>query len=187
MTNAVRRSGWTLALAWLMCALLALPAAAQSGSVAADRYDVDITVADGGALNVVERLSLDFTGGPFRHGYRDIPLDRVEAIRDVQVSEAARAYQAGAERPYTFQTSRQDDALRVDWWFPPTTNATREFEIRYRAEAPCASIPTATRCTGKRSAPITATRSSRRACWFTYRPTSTRTSSSWLPTPSGSG
>ena len=32
MTNAVRRSGWTLALAWLMCALLALPAAAQSGS-----------------------------------------------------------------------------------------------------------------------------------------------------------
>jgi hypothetical protein len=111
-----------------------LPAAAQSGSVVAESYDVDVTVEDGGALAVVERLTLDFSGGPFRHGYRDIPLGRVEAIRDVQVSEPGRPYQPGAERQYTFQTSRHGDALRVDWWFPPTANATREFEISYRAE-----------------------------------------------------
>src|SRR5438067_13736746 len=70
------RSVWrwvvALAVAWLAWAPLWLPAGAQSGSVAAEGYDVDLTVQDGGALAVVERLALDFSGGPFRHGYRDI-------------------------------------------------------------------------------------------------------------------
>jgi hypothetical protein len=127
---------WALALglAWLAWVPLWLPAAAQGGSVAAERYDVDVTVQDGGALAVGEHLTLDFSGGPFRHGYLDVSLARVERIQDVRVGEPGRAYEAGAERPYTYQTSRNGDALRIDWWFPPTTDATREFEISYRAE-----------------------------------------------------
>ncbi len=130
----VWRWGLALGLAWLLWTPLWLPVAAQSGSVVAQRYDVDVTVEDGGALAVVERLTLAFSGSTFRHGYRDIPLEHVEAIRDVQVRDPDRAYQPGVNQPYTYQTSRNGDALRIDWWFPPTTNATRTFEISYRAE-----------------------------------------------------
>jgi hypothetical protein len=132
------RSAWRWALmvafAWLAWAPLWLPAQAQDRSVVAERYDVDVSVLDDGALDVVEHLTLDFSGGPFRHGYRDIQLGRVEAIRDVQVSEPGRPYQPGAERPGTYDTTRREGALRIDWWFPPARNETRTFEIRYRAE-----------------------------------------------------
>ena len=127
------RISLALVLAWLAWAPLWLPARAQ-GDVAADRYDVDVTVLDGGALEVVEQLTLDFGGGPFRHGYRDVPLDRAGGIRDVQVGEPGQPYQPGVERPRTYATTRRGDVLRIDWWFPPTSNRTRTFEIRYRAE-----------------------------------------------------
>ncbi|HLH21565.1 MAG TPA: DUF2207 domain-containing protein [Chloroflexota bacterium] len=127
---------WLLALglAWLAWAPGWLPALAQAGSVAAERYDVDLTVEDGGALAVVERLTLDFNGGPFRHGYQTIDLTRVEGLHDVQVGEPGQPYQPGSDRPGTFQTSRNSNTLRVDWWFAPTANASRTFELSYRAE-----------------------------------------------------
>jgi hypothetical protein len=133
------RSAWrwalALGLAWLAWAPLWLPARAQDRSVVAERYDVDVTVLDGGALDVVERLTLDFSGGAFRHGYRDIPLGRVEGIRDVQVGEPGRPYQWGSDRPETFDTTQRGEVLRIDWWFPPTRDNSRTFEISYRAES----------------------------------------------------
>src|SRR3954468_7411644 len=129
---------WRLALLLGLVAALAAgvaaPARAQTVPVVADQYDVDLTVQTDGALAVVERLSLDFAGGPFRHGQRIIPLARVEAIRDVQVGEPGRPYAPGQNSPNTFNTHRDGNVLYVDWWFPATTNASRVFEIRYRAE-----------------------------------------------------
>jgi len=34
--------------------------------------------------------------------------------------------------PNTYQVEQDDGFLRIDWWFPPTSNATRTFAVRYR-------------------------------------------------------
>ncbi|HEY7064999.1 MAG TPA: DUF2207 domain-containing protein [Chloroflexota bacterium] len=127
---------WLVALAMVAAAWVALgrPVQAQSNDVVADRYDVDVTVADGGALEVVEHLQLDFQGGTFQHGFLNIALGRVEALRDVRVGEPGHDYSPGRESQYTYATTRDGDRLRIDWWFPPTTNDQRTFEISYRAE-----------------------------------------------------
>src|SRR5437016_4901174 len=82
---AVRRRGLALLLGLVavVAAGVAAPARAQTVPVVADQYDVDLTVQTDGALAVEERLSLDFAGGPFRHGQRIISLARVGAINDV--------------------------------------------------------------------------------------------------------
>ncbi len=123
-----------LVAAGVLGAGLGQTALAQTRAVTAEQYDVDITVENDGTLVIRERLTLAFTGGPFQHGFQTIALARVEAIRDVRVSEPGRPYAPGTERPYTFATSTRNNALRIDWWFPPTRDAQRTFEISYRAE-----------------------------------------------------
>ncbi len=130
----MRRAAVALALAWLVTIMAPPPARAQSGSVVAERYDVGVEILPDGALAVVERLALDFSGGPFRRGTSTIALDRVEAIRDVQVGEPGRPYERGSERPYTYATIDDGKRLEIAWWFPPTQDGRREFEIRYRVE-----------------------------------------------------
>src|SRR5439155_25760940 len=61
-----------------------------------------------------------------------IPLDRVSSITEVGAGEVGRPYRAGYNQPETFAVTRSDNILRIDWWFPPTTNATRTFELSYR-------------------------------------------------------
>ncbi|MGH2369047.1 MAG: DUF2207 domain-containing protein, partial [Chloroflexota bacterium] len=112
-------------------------------SVQAPRYDVELAVQQGGDVLVTETLAIAFQGGPFRQGFRRIPLDRLEGIRDVRVEEVGQTnqtYRQGADAPYTFAISGATEGggpgsgdLLIEWWFPPTTSATRTFVISYRA------------------------------------------------------
>lgn len=127
----------------------ALPAVAQSDgrTVRATRYDVELTVQQGGDVLVRETQEIAFRGGAFQRGFRRIPLTRLEGIRDLRVEEvapAAQAYRSGREAPYTFAISGQTNGggpgsgdLLVEWWFPPTGagqgGASRTFAISYRA------------------------------------------------------
>jgi hypothetical protein len=117
-------------LAWAQSGV----AHAQRDPVVADLYQVDVTVEEGAALAVVERLALDVSGRTLQHGSLRISMARVEAIREVRVAEPDRLYQRGQDEPYTYSSSPDGDFLRIDWWFPPTVNARREFVISYRAE-----------------------------------------------------
>jgi len=136
--GAADRRAWhrlfaALVAAGVLWTALGPAALAQTRSVTAEQYDVDIAVETDGALAIRERLTLAFTGGPFQHGFQTISLARVEAIRDVRVGEPDRPYTPGTERPYTFATSTRNNTLRIDWWFPPTRDGRRTFEISYRA------------------------------------------------------
>jgi hypothetical protein len=129
-----------LLLLIVVAAWPAAPAAQAAGSVQALRFDVALAVQPGGDVLVRETQQIAFQGGPFHHGYRRIPLARLDGIRDVQVGEADRAYQPGspaAQAPFTFAisgpTSGGSGTLVIDWWFPSTANATRTFVITYRA------------------------------------------------------
>src|SRR5215212_6108337 len=125
-----------LALALTLLALLTAPtvlAQSTNRSVTWERYDVDITLLQGGAFDIVETQQIYFAG-TYRRGFREIPLARVTGISDISVEEDGRPYVRGSSQDYGYTIGRDNDRLRLDWSFPPTTSAARTFVIRYRAE-----------------------------------------------------
>ncbi len=124
------------AIAVVLLTLLVAPSAlAQSDnrSVTWERYDVDLTLLPGGALDVVETQRIYFSG-TYRKGFREIPLARVTGISDISVEEEGRPYRRGSSSDFGYTNGRDNDRVRVEWSFPPTTNAARTFVLRYRAE-----------------------------------------------------
>jgi uncharacterized membrane protein YgcG len=111
-------------------------AQAQDKSLYWQRYDVNITVQQNSDMLVEEIQQIAFTSGTFRFGFAAIPLDRVERITDVEVSEIIN----GVERPYTprssneygFVTSTNEGNLEITWYFPPTGESTHTYILRYR-------------------------------------------------------
>ena len=126
----------------LFLALLAVlvaggqPVYAQSKTLVWELYDVSLTVLPSGDLRVVERQRIRFTSGTFTFGYATIPLSKTEGIDDVVISEpGGTQYQETSfgEEPYTFTASPYEGDLEIRWYFPPTTNATRTFDLAYTA------------------------------------------------------
>jgi len=109
---------------------------AQDKSLYWQRYDVNINVQQNSDMLVEEIQQIAFTSGTFRFGFAAIPLDRVERIADVQVSEIIngneRPYTPGSSDEYGFVTSTNEGNLEITWYFPPTQNSTRTYIIRYR-------------------------------------------------------
>jgi hypothetical protein len=129
------RLGSRVAVAILL-ALLALPmgaALAQQKSFVYDRIDVQVDVHADGRLDVAETMTLAYTGGPFSFVSRSIALQRLDDIRDIQLSEGGRAYTEaqGSQQPGSFKTERSADTLKVTWYYEPTSNAARTFTLRY--------------------------------------------------------
>ena len=131
----------TLAIATLLGPVLA---AAQDGrSVVWDEIDVTVELRDDSSLAVTERDTIEFRGGPFRRGFREVPLARVEDFENIRAGELV----DGVTRPYEYVTPRRFSAdvpntytyqtvgsvLRIEWSFPPTTSETRTFELTYDA------------------------------------------------------
>ena len=119
----------------LLTVLIVSPAAAQSATYW-ERFDVSIEVRSNGDLLVTEDQSLRF-GERARHGFREIPLDRVEQIVDLSVSEPGPPVPPGPEcipggAIHLLQTSSDGGDLLLDWWFPATAGASRTFSIQYR-------------------------------------------------------
>lgn len=111
-----------------------LPASAQSKTLVWKRYDVLLNILPNGDLRVTERQRIDFTSGTFSFGFAVIPLDKIERIVDVHVSEpGVRSYQATdySVEPFTFWTDQSGNELEIRWNFPPTSNSIRTFELSY--------------------------------------------------------
>ncbi len=108
-------------------------AAAQDRTLAWKTWDTTIRINEDGSFNVREVYEIEFIGGPFTFGFRNISLDQVESIVDVQVSEQGRNYTAATtEAAQTFYTNRADGDLVVNWFYAPTSNQTRTFVVEYR-------------------------------------------------------
>jgi uncharacterized membrane protein len=108
---------------------------AQGQSVVGQSFDVDLTVLENGDIEVVETRTIAFQGGPFQRGFRTIPLQRIERISDVEFFGGDRRYeQSTSQQPYTYQTSVDGNNFSITWYFPPISNETLTFELRYTAE-----------------------------------------------------
>ncbi len=131
-----------MTLLWLLvlCAAAASAApvaVAQQRSVTWERYDADLDVQPDGAVRVTETQTIRFQG-TYQQGFRVVPTDRVTAIDDASVSEIVSGQSVTyrstlTQTPNGFRTSVADQGLRIDWWFPSTTDASRTFVVRYTA------------------------------------------------------
>jgi uncharacterized membrane protein len=128
------KSYWRWSLIILLLAFfMASPASALSKSVLWNRFDVDISVNPDGTFDVVEAQEIQFAGGPFTFGFRDINTRYTEAITDIVVSDERGAYQlnsSGAPRTYTIE--HRSDSYYIKWFFDETTDANRTFLVSYK-------------------------------------------------------
>lgn len=138
----------TLVAAAALVAVLAagLPdgGAAQSArSVVWDRYDVTLDLRRDGSLHVVERQTVRFRGGPFSSAFAEIPLARIEAIRNLAVSEETRTGRIEYEPEAsfcpiaalagTYCEEATTTTHAVEWGFAPAADETRTFVLEYDA------------------------------------------------------
>ena len=114
----------------------------DSKSVLWLRVDANITVHEDGTFTVEEILQVHFIGDIFTYGYRDIPLDRVTDITDVQLWDAKGAYaRANTEADHTFTLTRDDEHLHIRWYFDPVEDETRTFHLAYRVHGGLRAYP----------------------------------------------
>lgn len=109
---------------------------AQDKTLIWDRYDVNLTVQPNSDILVEEIQQITFTSGTFRFGFAAIPLDRVEDITDVSVSEiingSERAYTPNSTGEFGFTTATNEGNLEITWYFPSTQNSTHTYILLYR-------------------------------------------------------
>lgn len=105
---------------------------AQDKSYSAERFDVQVTVEEGGSVLVTETVVFDFVGGPFTFIFRELPLDQTDGIAIIETSVDGVVYPVG-ENPGQVEIST-GNPLRVTWHLEPTSNATRTAVLTYRAE-----------------------------------------------------
>jgi uncharacterized membrane protein YgcG len=134
----LRRPIW-----FTICVLLLLsglaghtPALAQEKTLYWERYDVNIAVQTDSDMLIEEIQEIAFTSGTFTFGFAAIPLDRVEQITDISVSELTpdgeRAYTPNSTASYGFTTQEFEGNLEINWYFPAVSNTTRTYILRYR-------------------------------------------------------
>jgi len=99
-------------------------------SYSADRFDVDVIVLADGSLEVTERLTLRFVGGPFTYVYRHLPTDYTDGIDVISASVDGIPLSEGKEAGQVEIAGR--DPVKVTWHFAPTSDSTRTFSLTYR-------------------------------------------------------
>ncbi len=105
---------------------------AQSRSLFWERLDVTITVMPNSDIRVEEVWEVVFQGGPFRYGYRAVPMNRLTAITDVEVEGEGRLYNlSDSEQPFTFKTFKEEDEFIIKWFFPPVSDRKASFRLSY--------------------------------------------------------
>ncbi|MFQ5921919.1 MAG: DUF2207 domain-containing protein, partial [Anaerolineales bacterium] len=120
----------------LLFGLLAIghPAQAQTKSLYWDGWDTTLTILPNGDLHVLERQRINFTDGTFTFGFREIPLAKTGGITGISVSEPGiGVYREGgfSKQPFTFDATRDGGDMSIRWYFPPTANQIRSFDIAY--------------------------------------------------------
>jgi uncharacterized membrane protein len=120
----------------VLLGLLAIgqPVQAQTKSLYWDGWDTTLTILPNGDLHVLERQRINFTDGTFTFGFREIPLAKTGGISGISVSEpGVGVYTEGgfSKQPFTFDATRDGGELSIRWYFPPTANQIRTFDIAY--------------------------------------------------------
>lgn len=123
-------------LSLLLMALVILLVAPQPAQAAksyyAEFFDVQIDLQEGGSAVVTETVKFRFEGDPFTFAFREISARETDGVAFMEASLD------GAVMPQGTQAGEVEvelgDPLRVTWRFPPTSNASHVFVVRYRVD-----------------------------------------------------
>ena len=126
-----KRQWWVSVIVLLALGLSMGVAQAQEKAYSAERFDVDMTVEEGGSLLITETVVFDFVGGPFTFVFRDLPTDQTDGVQILSASVDGVPYATGTNAGQVEIES--GDPMRVTWHLEATSNATRSFVLTYRA------------------------------------------------------
>ncbi len=133
MKMPIPRARWWLWGAVLLLMALGGLGASHPKTVRWDRIEVFLRVNPDGTLDVEERWTLTFEGGPFRRGARRIERRYLVDVDGFAVADEQGPYRmAQEETPGTFWVQEDEDGWVVRWYFGPVSDVTRTFTLRYR-------------------------------------------------------
>ncbi|MBZ0284245.1 MAG: DUF2207 domain-containing protein [Anaerolineae bacterium] len=131
----MRKNTATLVIMIVIGLLFSSTVQAQTRSVYWQQWDVHIDNIDTVAnrFDVAERYDIDFTGR-FTFGSVVIPLNNIEAIRNVEVFEDGQALRESCSGSGgTYCVENTDEGLSITYYFvDPINNDRQQFEIRYQ-------------------------------------------------------
>lgn len=130
MNKKLRGVAVAIASVVVGCLVFAVPASAKTLSWR--RWDSNITINKDGSFTVLETYEIQFIGGPFTFGYRNIPINQFNSIDNVSVSGGGTQYQRSESNgPGTFEWGQNGDQYNINWYFPPTSDSTQVFTVQY--------------------------------------------------------
>src|SRR5687768_9848145 len=116
----------------LLVSLFIVTPAFAAQSYYAERFDVLIELQENGSAIITETFEFRFEGDPFTFAFREISANETDGLTfldasmdGVPMSQGTQAGQVEVEA---------GDPLKVTWHFPPTSNASHVFVVRYRAD-----------------------------------------------------
>lgn len=125
-----QRSMFVLLLGVML--LLAACRGSINKSYSADRYDVDLTLGADNTMLVTETVQFRFVGGSFSYVYRDITLEGLDSVDQIEASMDGVRFSPG-QQPGQVEIE-QGDSLRITWHFAPLYDAAHTFTLRYRVQ-----------------------------------------------------
>lgn len=127
----IRRKTLVLLTVMLVSLTIASPALAAQ-SYYAERFDVHIDIQENGSATVTETVEFHFEGDPFTFAFREISATETDGLTFLDASMDGNPMPQGTGAG---QVEVEDgDPLRVTWHFPPTSNTSHVFTVRYRAD-----------------------------------------------------
>lgn len=117
-------------------------AGAATRSASWSHFDVTLDLRTDGSYHVAERQEIAFSSGPFRTGFANLSLNRVDAFDNVTLGGfspnggAAAAFRqvgwnAFAKAPNTYAYRTTNSQVEIVWGFPATSDATLGFLLEY--------------------------------------------------------
>jgi hypothetical protein len=107
----------------IICIGLSLSAHADERAFVWARLDTEVEVLPDGDLRVTETNVIEFAAGIFHWGYRDIELNRITGVRDVEVTEEGRPLRVDV-------VEGEGGILRINFSRPARFER-RAFKLRY--------------------------------------------------------
>src|SRR5688572_10495603 len=127
----IRKHLRILLLVLAISLLFAQPAQAAK-SYYAEFFDVQIDLQEGGSAIVTETVKFHFEGDPFTFAFREVSARETDGITFLEASLDGVTMPQGTEAGQV--EVEPGDPLSVTWHFPPTSNASHVFVVRYRAD-----------------------------------------------------
>jgi uncharacterized protein (TIGR04222 family) len=131
MEESMTRKLSLLLIVLLVSLFVASPALAAK-SYHAERFDVLIDIQENGSAIITETVEFRFEGNPFTFAFREISATETDGITFIDASMDGVPMSQGTQAGQV--EVEAGDPLKVTWHFPPTSDTSYLFVVRYRAD-----------------------------------------------------